>query len=760
MYSVARNLRMLRSATIFVVVSAFLWGTTAIAFAQASNDAAGTPAATPAQGVVVYPAPADEKLSEDFTLTVAGKTAPVYLCRVSAMPFNQGWPGYQRPIDQTELASFAYWDMTAPVDIEVVSQRPIESVAIRPTARGIHPQVEGNRIRFHIDAPQQFVVEVNGWHKALHLFANPQAVAIDPQAPGVRYFGPGVHRPGRMTLASNQTVYLAGGAVVYGCIEAKDATNIKILGPGILDSSEFERDFDRNWDDVAAGRHIGSMGGCIHLLRCSQVTVDGPVLRDPHIWCLATFGCSDVQIAHVKEIGLWRYNADGIDICNSQNVTVKHCFVRTFDDSLVVKGMRYCSDLPNKNILFEDCVVWNEWGRALEIGAETSAPEFSQVTFRDCDIIRTAGIALDVQHGDRPTIKDLTFERIRLEVDDVNYAPQIQSSRDAKYTGNTNYCPQFFVLVFRHGPWSYDKEIGAMRDIVVRDCSISGKPLPASSLNGLDVTHDIKGVTITNLQINGKVAETLEEAAISVGPFVSDVRIEQPAKTKAVKKDKIVFLGNSITLHGPSEAIGWAGNWGMAASAAEKDYVHLVVQALSEPAASGIPAPTFSVPKFPVPKFMVQNIADFERQYATYPVEEKLREFIDFKPDLLILAIGENVPELTSGESETQFYKSVDTLLRSFQKDGNPTIIVRSGFWSSSKKDTMLKRAAADVGAVFVDISELSKNEANFARSERQIAHAGVAGHPGDKGMKAIADAIVNAIKKAGTPKTKTEENR
>ena len=36
-------------------------------------------------------------------------------------------------------------------------------------------------------------------------------------------------------------------------------------------------------------------------------------------------------------------------------------------------------------------------------------------------------------------------------------------------------------------------------------------------------------------------------------------------------------------------------------------------------------------------------------------------------------------------------------------------------------------------------------------RSERQIAHAGVGGHPGDRGMKAIADAIVGAIRELQT---------
>ena len=124
--------------------------------------------------------------------------------------------------------------MAAPVDVEIVSRRPVESVAIRPTVRGIRAEVDGNRIRFRVTSPQQIVVEVNGRHGALHLFAKRSGdQRAESRGSGVRYFGPGVHRPGVIKLESNHTVYLDGGAVVYGCIEAKDAANIKILGRGI-----------------------------------------------------------------------------------------------------------------------------------------------------------------------------------------------------------------------------------------------------------------------------------------------------------------------------------------------------------------------------------------------------------------------------------------------------------------------------------------------------------------------------------------------
>ncbi|HUT92196.1 MAG TPA: SGNH/GDSL hydrolase family protein [Thermoguttaceae bacterium] len=196
---------------------------------------------------------------------------------------------------------------------------------------------------------------------------------------------------------------------------------------------------------------------------------------------------------------------------------------------------------------------------------------------------------------------------------------------------------------------------------------------------------------------------------------------------------KILFLGNSITLHGPAPAIGWLGNWGMAASAQEKDFVHLVTSSLSR--ATGTAR-----------EVMVKNIADFERQYATCDVDEKLKDQFAFGADLVILAIGENVPNLDSEEAKSRFGNSLMKLLRGLKADHHPTIVVRSCFWPNQAKDQILKQACQEVGGIFVDIGSLGKDESNYARSERKFAHGGVAAHPGDQGMQAIADAILDAI--------------
>ena len=174
-------------------------------------------------GVMNWAAPAGEKIFEDYTLQVNSHAVPVYVCRVSAMPFDQVWPGYQRPLDQTELAGFAYWGMSGAVQVEVTARRPFQSVAIRPTSRAILPTVQGQRITFQFSRPGQLTVELDGPHHALHLFADPPEGAA-PKAgdPNVLYFGLGVHRPGKIQLQNGQTIYVAGGATRIAC-ESKAA---------------------------------------------------------------------------------------------------------------------------------------------------------------------------------------------------------------------------------------------------------------------------------------------------------------------------------------------------------------------------------------------------------------------------------------------------------------------------------------------------------------------------------------------------------
>jgi hypothetical protein len=259
-------------------------------------------------------------------------------------------------------------------------------------------------------------------------------------------------------------------------------------------------------------------------------------------------------------------------------------------------------------------------------------------------------------------------------------------------------------------------------------------------------------VIVWSLFVGVVSAETAARGSVGAKPIV-----------QAQEFQRVLFLGNSITLHGPMPSIGWTNNWGMAASAPEKDCVHLITQGLRKK--DGL-----------APEILVKNIAGFERQYTTCDTSVLVKEARAFNPDLILVAIGGNVrwlgtdvskhikdagvfnsnqpggtidakaKPLSVAEASLQFKASLVKLLNDIRADRSPSIVVRSCFFTDTVKDDALKRACEEVGGTFVNLGELYKDESNLARSERPYQHAGVGGHPGDKGMRMIANAFLGAL--------------
>jgi lysophospholipase L1-like esterase len=207
-----------------------------------------------------------------------------------------------------------------------------------------------------------------------------------------------------------------------------------------------------------------------------------------------------------------------------------------------------------------------------------------------------------------------------------------------------------------------------------------------------------------------------------------------------LKANRILFFGNSITLS-PRRVPGTTGvgGWGMAASTAEKDYVHLVTGSIAQ-AAGG------------TPQIMATYNLDWEQNYSAYDYRNAaFQSQLAFKPDIVVVAIGENVDAapLNTTESREAFATAFGGLLTQFKNNGNPAIFVRSEFWANSTKDGVLKQVTAAAGDVFVDQSGLD-TPLNRASGEMgnpfRYAGGGVNAHPGDKGMKAIADSLYGAM--------------
>ena len=448
-------------------------------------------------------------LNDDYEVRLDGRQAEVRACRESRVPFNRYWPGRQRPLDQTERASYLTFEANGAVTCSVKPKWTCEKAVVRPHSAGIRPVVTNGIVSFTLPKPGYYVLETKGQHKALHIFMEPPR-RFPERAEATMHFGPGMHIAGLVRLKSHDRVYIDRDAIVFGCFLGENVEDVKVFGHGVIDGRICERIFEGGYSPLQMS--------CLRFHGSRDISINGPILMDAPCWALACFGCEDVDVRHVKIIGQWRYNTDGIDICNSRRVAVRDCFVRSFDDAIVIKGVPPLRHLPVEDVLIERCVAWCAWGKTLEPGIETWAPCFRNVRFSDCDLIRNAHSAINVSAGGTAVMENIVFEDIRVEMQTDNLPPVMQRSDDHKYDGKGG---GHFPLLIRVDNTHYGKDKvepwGRVKNCTFRDIAVyaeHGVPNP-----GIDVTAHVKtenganpfeNIVFERFSINGKIVDWSE----------------------------------------------------------------------------------------------------------------------------------------------------------------------------------------------------------------------------------------------------------
>lgn len=209
----------------------------------------------------------------------------------------------------------------------------------------------------------------------------------------------------------------------------------------------------------------------------------------------------------------------------------------------------------------------------------------------------------------------------------------------------------------------------------------------------------------------------------------------------------ILFVGNSITRHGLAD-YWWSDQRGMAASSDDADYVHQTVAGLSDHP-SGLKQTANNGVNFYAFNYVVWEALSSDRAEA-YPQMDKYfggGESID----CVVIQLGENVQDTAT------FSEDYADLIEHVKDEApNAKIVTVGDFWKDDEKDSIKKAVADDESVAYVDlgaIQDSSEYEAGMGTqvegddgSEHVINHEGVAKHPGDAGMKRIANAVVQAV--------------
>ena len=216
--------------------------------------------------------------------------------------------------------------------------------------------------------------------------------------------------------------------------------------------------------------------------------------------------------------------------------------------------------------------------------------------------------------------------------------------------------------------------------------------------------------------------------------FIMQVNDDGSFCTVPVIPNKVMFIGNSLLL-------GF-GDFGMCATNQYNDYYYHVKTYLQAQNTNVVCDKKLGAP------------------YEQTETQEGLNTWIasninvmDSDYDLVIIQLGDNVNNDVRNEL---FKTSCKQLIQAVRKHMPKARVVWVGEWyATAQRQEIIATSCKEAGATFIDITDLAVDENRGAigntithtnGSTETVASSGVASHPGNKGMKAIADRIIEKL--------------
>ncbi|MFC2124182.1 glycosyl hydrolase family 28 protein [Bacteroidota bacterium] len=439
------------------------------------------------ESVITYPVIDGCETSDVYTITVNGKSiwTEKFLTKMDIGKLPDWFTSSEFTNDQQEvhLADFSCDDSMI-IEIEITDK--INKAFVRPNSRGINAEIQGNKIRFNIPGPDKLYIEIDEL-PPLCFFANP----VEKERPeannqNVRYYGPGVHHAGMMELKDGEELYIAGGALVYGGIRVKGASDIKVHGRGILDGG-FKHQRMVVLEDGA------------------EIEFNGIMIRNGISWTNTVINCNNVKYQGVKVISFGP-GGDGINPLGSKQMIINNCFLRCTDDCIAIKS-------PDSTHVVKDIEISNNtmigfaFSDGVTIGFETNGPSVSDVVVRNCDVIIARGGSRVDGHSafsvicDGPArIHNILYEDIRAE-DRMFKLFELHITDGTKY--DVNPPGHISGIHLKNIKWESERPIilkgfnedHLVENVVFEGCTIAGQPLTETRTDIFQVGDFVENIS-------------------------------------------------------------------------------------------------------------------------------------------------------------------------------------------------------------------------------------------------------------------------
>ena len=458
---------------------------------------------------VALPAPTLRAAEPDFQAFVSGQPLQLH-------GFLQG--------------AFGLFEVASPVDVEIRTGFDVRWVNVRPLSAGVSASIAGDHrsVRFKVAGTTPLTVEFNeDLTSVVHLFPyGPESDIPKPDAPNVRFFGPGIHEAGLIDLHDGGTLYLAPGAWVKGNVRSVNSSNVTIRGRGVLDGSDIPSRPRGQGNGAPYGDGTRNM---VYLEHTTGARIEGiTIFNSDFEWTVYINGTTGTRVDGVKLLNpSISYGDDGFDVVSSSDVLIENIFVRTNDDCVVVKNLL---DVDTHDITVRHAVLWNmpTGGNGLEIGFEMRNNKVHGIHFQDIDIIHVErGSAISIHNGDAANVENVTYDDIRVEdarrklIDFAVIYAQYGADTPASAEENAR-------RLDRGGTWdgllTYTPDEKAARarlrghisNVRVTNLHVVDGAFPYSVIAGFDAEHGIENVLIEGLRYLGRPVTNSSDAKFTI----------------------------------------------------------------------------------------------------------------------------------------------------------------------------------------------------------------------------------------------------